>query len=104
MLHTIFFAPNYYEIFTPVLQTRNDSAERMQPIMNAICYNHNLFPHPGNPESYQYMCNCPVSSFYSYIYLLLCCSAIACWQTRQAVHLRGGSIKQSPGPGAHGSA
>lgn len=50
VLHKIFFAQNH-EVFMPVFQTEDDSAEREQPIMNAICHNHNLFPHPGNQKA-----------------------------------------------------
>lgn len=103
VLHKIFFAWNY-EIFTSVLQTRNDSAEIEQPVMNAIYHDHNLFPHPEKSESCQYMWNWPFWSFYIYIPLPLYYSASICWQTTQALNLKGGRIKQSPVPGAHGLA
>ena len=43
------------------------------------------------------MRNWPFSSFYTYIYLLLCYCASICWQTRQVLHLQGGTIETTSG-------
>lgn len=67
MLHNIFFAPSC-EVFMPVLQTEHDAAEREQPVMNAGCHNHGLFPHPEKPESCQHACNWPILSLCVYIH------------------------------------
>lgn len=69
------FAQNY-DIFSSVLQTENDSADGDQPIMIAVCHNHNLFPYTEGPENCQYVGNCPFLSFYVYIHLLLCYWAV----------------------------
>lgn len=105
VLHKIFFAQNY-EIVTSILQTGNYSAESKQPIMSTVCHNHHLFLHPEKSESYPYMCDWLFLNFYIYIHLLPYYSASICWQTRQAVNLKGGRIKVSSAscpfnPGTH---